>query len=176
MRLSRWVIFTAGLGILTIAQAELGPGPRPADAEECRYIEVTINGRLVDPETEQPMVDAIVWFTPFDVEGPKRRSQTDAEGRFRVGGLSCAKYLITIETAGGETIRGVNNFELTGDRQQTMEMRFAISDRYQSDDSVNVQPERWAVVQSVDKPKWKRFWKQFAIFFGVAVAAGAAAL
>jgi len=154
--------------------SDLQPGARAAE-EDCRYIEVSISGRLIDPETEEPMTDAVVWFTPFDEEGPKRRAQTHSDGRFRITGLSCSTYLIGIETADGELIRGINNFEVSRLKDESIEMRFEISDRYQGETSLGIQQERWVGFQEVKRTNWKRFWTQFAIFFGAAVVAGAAA-
>jgi hypothetical protein len=162
------------LAVALLCGAELQPGPEAVD-DDCRYIEVTISGRLIDPETEQPMADAVVWFTPFDEEGPKRRAQTNTDGRFRVTGLSCSTYLIGIETAEGELIRGINNFEVSRLKDESIEMRFEISDRYQGETSLGIQQERWVGFQEVKRTNWKRFWKQFAIFFGAAAVAGAAA-
>ena len=174
MNARRWLAAGMVLAPALLCVSDLRPGAEAA--EDCRYIEVTISGRLIDPETEQPMQDAVVWFTPFEGEGPKRRAQTNAEGRFRVTGLDCSTYLIGIETAEGEIIRGINNFEVSRLKDEAIEMRFVISDRYEGATSVGIQQERWVGFQEVEKPNWKRFWKQFAIFFGVAVAAGAAAL
>jgi len=172
MNARRWLATAMALALMMPCVSELRPGP--SAAEDCRYIEVSISGRLIDPETDQPMQDAVVWFTPFDEEGPKHRAQTNAEGRFRITGLDCSTYLIGIETAEGELIRGINNFEVSRLKNESIEMRFEISDRYQGQTSVGIQEERWVGFQEVKRTNWKRFWKQFAIFFGTAVVAGAA--
>ena len=147
--------------------------PCAAEADEGRYVSVTIRGRLTDPETESPMAGAVLRFISTAEDGRKVMGITDGEGRFEVMGLTYGSYVMEIETAEGEQIRGVNAVNV---QDQPVEITLKISDRVKSSTSVDSRPDRFFVVVEKKGPKWNRFWREFAGFFGVAAGLGVAAL
>ena len=65
----------------------------------------------------------------------------------------------------GEVLKSIKALESTG--------RVHLANRIELTALEN-QPDRFVVVTEVEPTRWKRFWKQFGIFAGVAVASGAA--
>jgi hypothetical protein len=144
-------------------------------ADESRYVSVTIRGKLTDPETGQAMAGAAVRFVSTAEEGRKHLAITDQEGQFFVSGLTYGDYAVEIETATGERIHGINAFPVSADAP--IEVLLKISKRVRSTTSVENRPERFvAVIEAPERINWRRFWKEFATFFGVAAGVGAGAL
>lgn len=160
--------------VLALAVAlPLTPGPGPAAADDDKYVRVTIRGRLIDPDTDLPMGGAVVRFISTGEEGRKEIGITDAEGAFAVHGLGYGSYVMEIETAAGEHIRGVNALNV---QDKPVEVILKVSSRFKSATSVDSRPDRFFAVVEKKGTKWGRFWREFAGFFGVAVSAGAAVL
>lgn len=165
----RWAIVI--LGLLAPATA----ASIAIAADESRYVSVTIRGKLTDPENGQAMSGAAVRFVSTEDEGRKHLAITDKEGQFFVSGLTYGDYAVEIETATGERIHGINAFPVSADA--LIEVLLKISKRVRSTTSVENRPERFvAVVQAPERVNWRRFWKEFATFFGVAAGVGAGAL
>jgi len=140
--------------------------------DDSRYAQITIKGSLTDPETGKPMVGAVVRFVSTAEEGSKFVGISDQGGKFFMPGLTFGDYVVDITTADGEVIRGINTIPLSADAP--VEIVLKISKRVRSTTSVENRPERFvAVVQKGPEINWPRFWKEFAVFFGVAAGAGA---
>ena len=153
-----------------IAAGWLGALPARAAEEDNRYVSYTLRGRLFDPETNKPMGGATLRFVPVDEGGERLETQTSQEGNFVVKGMKPGRYSLEIETMEGEKIRGVSAINMN---QDTNEVVLKISDRFTSETSVDLKPER--VVAAVEKKSinWKRFWTELGIFVGAGAVAAA---
>jgi hypothetical protein len=98
---------------------------------------------------------------------------TQADGRFVFPRLPLRRtWRLEILMATGELIRATSPIEIVSDRA---ELILGISKRIVRASEVSTDPQegtRW-VIPGLQPPKWKRFWKQFAIFIA---GAGALAL
>jgi hypothetical protein len=119
------------------------------------------------------MAGATVRLIALGTEGFLKESVTDAEGRFELSGLPYDEYAIEIETAAGEKIRGINALPVTKD--EPVEIVLQVSDRVRSETSVLNQPDYFVGVVKREPKRWRRFWREFAIFWGAAVVTGVAA-
>lgn len=156
--------------VMVLAGAGVSGTPIVA-VDDSRYAKITINGRLADPETEQPMVGAVVRFVSTAEDGEKFVGITDKEGKFQVPGMAFGDYVVDITTGDGEVIRGINTLPLSADAP--LEIILKISRRVKSTTSVENRPERFvAAVQKEKGIDWPRFWKEFAAFFGAVAGAG----
>ncbi len=143
--------------------------------QDTRYVRVTLRGRLTAAEGGAPLVGAIIRFTATEGGEPAEVvAKTDDKGAFALEDLGYASYTIEITTREGESIRGINDVQISGD---VVEVILRISE-VPSGMEVRSEPgrERMVVAITVKRPKWKRFWREFAVFFGIAAGAGAAAL
>ena len=142
-------------------------------ADESRYATITITGRLTDPETGKPMVGAVVQFVSTAEEGQKLAGSTDQQGNFTISGLTFGGYVVNITTADGEVIRGVNTVPVS--ENGPVGILLKISKRARTTTSVENRPERFvaAITEEAPPVNWKRFWREFAAFFGVAAGMGA---
>jgi len=165
-----------------------------ADAKEYGY--TVISGHLRDPETKGPMVGAtirlveaetfadaanlgdleVVQESVTDREGrPVIReglstiyeAVTDADGRFEFSRLPLnRRWRLEILMATGELIRATSLIDISSGRA---ELILGITKRIDRAAEVDTDPQapgtRW-VIPGLQPPKWKRFWKQFAIFVG----------
>lgn len=162
-----WIL-TVAVGLLVISQ------PIGAQSVGSRYVTTSIRGKLSDPDTQKPMVGATVRFVSTEEAGSSAEAVTDEQGEFSVTGLGYSDYAVEIETAQGEHIKGINTLPLSPDRPVEVVMK--ISDRVPSKTLLTNRPERFLViVEKGSGVNWRRFWTGFAIFFGVAAPAGAAA-
>lgn len=164
---SRWIA-GVGLGILLMALAA-APG---AIAAEKQYVTTTIRGTLANPASGEPIFGARVRFTPTTPDLPTVEAVTDAGGQFVAEGLGFGMYAVVIQTAEGETIRGVNQLPIRSD--EVVEVEFRLSDRIRSSTSLFNEPQRFLVVVDKEKRGMKRFWRQFGVFLALVVASGAA--
>ncbi len=92
---------------------------------------------------------------------------TDTDGRFVFSRLPLHRHWrLEILMATGELIRATSLLEISSGRA---ELILGISKRLDRAAAVDTNPEvagtRW-VIPGLRPPKWKRFWKQFAIFMG----------
>lgn len=164
-----------GVRIACLAFVVLGLAVAAAPAaEDLRYVTTTIRGQLTDPVTGRPLADSIIRFEPLDPDGMPAESITNLRGEFTVEGLTFGQYAIKIETAEGEQIWGINSLPVVAG--EPVEIILKISDKVDSTTSVENQPERFAAVVEKKKVRWKRFWKEFAAFWGAAAVVGLAAL
>ena len=147
-------------------------GALTSHAATKQYITTTIRGTLTDPAIGRPMVGALFRFTPTDPENTTVEAFTDAEGKFEAKGLGFGFYAIEIQTAAGEIIRGINHLPISPGKP--IELELTLSDQVRSSTDLINKPERFAAVVVRVPGKWKRFWKQFGIFAGLAAASGAA--
>ena len=163
-------------GILLLAAFLAAAAPiRPAVAagEDTRYLSNTIRGKLFDPDTGKPMAGATIRFQPLEGEGEQKEAVTGEDGSYTIEGLGFGRYAMEIVTASGEVIRGVNPFSI--EENKKFEVTLKISKSSRAETSVEMDPQRFAVAVD-DKPfRWKRFWTEFAIFFGAAAAVAVAA-
>lgn len=89
----------AAAAVVVVAQLEAG---------------VALSGRVVDDATGEPIADRRVWLRLAEQDGRSAFSihaDTDADGRFAVGGLDPAGYVAQIDATtwpGGEWITGAN--------------------------------------------------------------------
>jgi len=141
-------------------------------AEEKQYAFTTIRGKLSHPETGDPLVSALLRFTPTDPDAPVVEAQTDQNGEFEVRGLGFGAYALEIETSDGETIRGVDALPLQ--EGQPVEVLLEISDKVRSSTSIENQPDRFAAIVDRERTDRARLWKQLGIFLGIAIASAAA--
>lgn len=141
--------------------------------EDTRYMSVTVRGKLDDPATGRPMEGAVVRFTSTDESGSWVEARTDARGQFALEGLTFGTYAVEITTSAGEKIRGINSFPVGKDKIQ---VTLKITEKVASTTTVENEPVRFAAVVEVSQTDWKRFWREFGIFFGIAIGAGAVAL
>lgn len=155
--------------VAAIAAGTFWAVPARAD-EENRYLTYTVRGKLSDPDTDKPMAGATLRFVSVEEGGERLESVTGPEGLFEIKGLTPGRYALEIETAEGEHIRGVSAFNLT---ENTSNVVMKISDRFVSETSVDLKPERF--VAAVDKKaiNWKRFWTEMGIFLGAGIGAAA---
>jgi hypothetical protein len=164
---------TVRIACLVFVVLGLAVSAAPA-AEEQRYVTTTIRGQLTDPATGRPLADAIIRFEPLDPDSMPAEATTNLRGEFAVEGLTFGQYAIKIETADGERIWGINSLPVVPG--EPVEIMLKISNKVDSTTSVENQPERFAAVVEKRKVRWKRFWKEFAAFWGAAAAVGLAAL
>lgn len=165
---------TSRLLALTLGVLVAGTSVAPATwaAEKKSYVTTNIRGALTFPGSGEPMSGATIRFTPTDPDQSRATAVTDEQGRFVVQGLGFGTYAVEIETPEGETIRGINALPIEEDRPVVLELK--LSDRVRSSTSLENQPERFMAVVVKERTKTGRFWKQFAIFWGIAIATGAA--
>ena len=147
--------------------------PALAAEEDTRYQTVTIRGKLTDPSADVPMAGATVRFTSTGEGGNWVEAVTNDKGEFVLEGLSFATYAVEITTREGESIKAINSVPISKD---TVSVTLRLSERIASTTTLENDPARFAAAVEVKGVNWKRFWKQFAIFFGVAAGVGAAAL
>jgi len=158
---------------LIVGVVVVGSALTPAKAAEGKqYMTTTIRGRLTYPDSGQPMVGATLRFTPTDPSLPVVSALTDEEGAFAAEGLGFGIYAVELETETGEVIRGINAFSV---QEGKTEVVFKFSDRVRSSTRLENEPERFMAAVDVQPRKWKKFWKEFALFFGIAAASGAGA-
>ena len=141
-------------------------------AEEKQYAFTTIRGKLSHPKTGDPMVSALLRFTPMDPDAPPVEAQTDQNGEFEARALGFGVYALEIETSDGETIRGVSALPLN--EGQPVEVLLELSDKVRSSTSIENQPDRFAAIVAREKKNWARLWKQLGIFLGLAIASAVA--
>lgn len=166
-RLTRTLALALGVLIPSLAIV-----PCAIAAEEKRYVTTTVRGTLTIPGTGKPMAGAVLRFVPTDPDLPRVEAVTDVDGRFAAEGLAYGIYAVEIETAAGQLIRGINALPIR--EGEPVEITLKLSDRVRSSTSVENQPEQFMAVVKKERKKWKRFWKEFAVFLGVAAASGAA--
>lgn len=163
------------LRIACLAAVVLGLAVAAAPAQEdLRYVTTTIRGQLTDPATGRPLSSATLRFEPLDPDGVPAEAVTNLRGEFTVQGLTFGEYAIKIETEDGERIWGINTLPVTPG--EPVEVILKISNKIDSTTSVENQPDRFAAVVEKRQVRWKRFWREFAAFWGAAAAVGAAAL
>lgn len=143
-----------------------------AFAQQKQYVTTTLRGRLTEAKGK-PVAGATLRFTPEDPQASVVSATTDESGAFEAAGLVFTNYSIEIMTATGETIKGLNQVPIReGDK---FEVTLVMSPRFESSTSMTNQPQRFVGVVKKEPRKWKRFWKQFAIYLGVTAAIGVAA-
>jgi hypothetical protein len=166
----RWVLpVTLAICCLGLS-ADLGAQTSDSDS---RYVTTTLRGKLTDPDKGKPLAGAKLRFTSVDDPDLNRETVTEADGAFEIAGLTYSSYIIEIETAEGEVIRGVNALRV-GEAEK-LEISLKISDHVQSETTLENRPDRFVSAVKVEKVKWRRFWREFGIFWGAAAVAGAAA-
>ena len=187
-----WPAIVAAIMMTTAMQAA------PAIAvDDTRYLSVTLRGRLTEPSTGGPMVGATVRFTSTDEKGGSAEALTNDKGEFVLEGLAYGDYVAEIETAEGERIWGINAFPVKDEtvgtqgspasrkrksvdafpvKEETVGVTLRISDRVVSSTTFENRPERFAAVVVRQEVDWNRFWREFAIFFGIATGVGVVAL
>lgn len=136
-------------------------------AQEKQYVTTTLRGRLTETKGK-PVVGATLRFTPDQGQAPAVEVTTDVAGAFEAVGLIYANYSIEITTALGEVIKGLNELPIRKDER--VEYLLTISPRIASSTSLTNQPQRFVAAVTKPKGKWKKFWKQFAIYMGVTAA------
>lgn len=146
--------------------------PAATAAERKSYMTTTIRGSLTYPGSGEPMSGATIRFTPTEPGRSRASATTDGQGDFVVSGLGFGTFAVEIETPEGETIRGINALPIEENRPVVLELK--LSDRLRSSTSLENQPERFMAVVATEPTKTGRFWKQFAIFWGIAIASGVA--
>ena len=164
--LSWTVLLIAGVALAAVV-------PVLAAAEDTRYQTVTIRGKLTDPSTDVVMSGATVRFTSTDEGGNWVEAVTNDKGEFVLEGLLFATYAVEITTRERESIKAINSVPVSKD---TVSVTLRLTERLASTTTLENDPARFAAAVEVKGVNWKRFWKQFAIFFGVAAGVGAAAL
>ena len=137
---------------------------------DTRYVTTTLRGKLTDPDKGKPLAGAKLRFVSLDDPDLNRETVTQADGAFEITGLTYSSYVIEIETADGEVIRGVNALRV-GEGEK-LEISLKISDRVQSQTTLENRPDRFVSAVKVEKVKWRRFWREFGIFWGAAAVAG----
>jgi len=150
-------IFLVGAGIMPDAVA----------AEKKNYIETKIHGKLLYPGSGEPMAGAMIRFTPVDPDLARASATTEDDGSFVVTGLGYGSYVVEIETAEGETIHGINALPIEEGKPLVLDLK--LSDRVRSSTNLENQPDRFAAMVAKDEKKTGKFWKQFGIFFGIAI-------
>ena len=146
--------------------------PTALAADDGPSLTYTLRGRLTYPDSGKPLQNATVRFTGQTPGSAPVEVQTDAQGEFVASGMGSDSFSISITTPEGDEIKGINYIKPS---EETLEILFKISDRVESDTVVNL-PAGFVVGIEVHPPRWKRFWSQFGIFFGAALAAGALVL
>lgn len=164
--LSWTVLLIAGFTLAAVA-------PVLAAEEDTRYQAVTIRGMLTDPSTDVPMAGATVRFTSTGEGGSWVEAVTNDKGEFVLEGLPFATYAVEITTREGESIKAINSVSIGKD---TVSVTLRLSAKIASTTTLENDPGRFAAAVEVKGVNWKRFWKQFAIFFGVAAGVGVAVL
>ena len=140
--------------------------------EDTRYQVVILHGKLTDPTSELPLIGAVIRFVNAENSDQWVEAVTNEMGEFVLEGLTFGKYAVEITTKEGQSIRGINQVPVGKD---TVRIGFKMSEKVDSTTTVENQPEQIVAAVSIREPDWRRFWKQFAIFFGVAVGTGLAA-
>jgi len=162
---------TNRIGMLALVLCALALAALPALAQEDgRYATTTLRGKLAEGKG-RPLAGALVRFVTVP-GGQEFTTVTDGQGRFVLKGLPYSNYAVDLTTAEGERIYGVNDIPISKDQ---VNVTMSISPRRQSDTTLGNDSSRFFVVVDQKKSKWKRFWKQFGIFFGVAAAGAVAA-
>jgi hypothetical protein len=164
----RDALLIAILGLLVLCTVAT-----PAQAaEKKQYAFTTIRGKLSNLDTGAPMISARLRFTPTDPDAPVVEAETDENGQFEARGLGFGFYVVEIETANGDLIRGVNALPLSeGERAEVL---LKLSDKIRSSTGIENEPDRFMAVVTRERKNWPRFWKQLGIFLGLTVATGAA--
>ena len=141
-------------------------------AQQKQYVTTTLRGQLTEAKGK-PVAGATLRFMPEDPQAQLIEATTNANGAFEAAGLVFTNYSIEIETADGEIIKGLNSVPIReGDRTEVI---LTVSPRLESSTSLTNQPQRFVAAVEKEPRKWKKFWKQFAIYLGVTAAVGAAA-
>ena len=128
------------------------------------YAYLYVQGRLSDPVSRAALAGAEVRLTSDD------RSFsviTDSKGNFVFEKLPVTTYRMHVITADGKVIERIEEMGLTLTGPKRYRARFA-----RGPEAVPViEPGEKEITVSVPKPavRWKRFWKQFAIFAGGAL-------
>ena len=164
---------TVAIAMSALLLALVAGGVSQAQSEDSRYYRTSFRGKLTEPGSKKPLSGAEVTLTSVQT-GDSFTSQTEPDGSFSFEGLSYGSYTIEIMTADGERIQGVNAIPISDD--EAVEIILRISDRLESETMLDSRPDRFVSAVQRERPKWKRFWKEFAIFFGIAAAGGAAVL
>jgi len=141
--------------------------PDAVAAAKKSYVQTNINGRLTHPKSGKPMAGAMIRFTPVDPELARASSVTEDDGSFVVSGLGFGNYVVEIETAEGEKIRGINALPIEEGKPLVLDLK--LSDRLRSSTSIENEPDRFMAVVAQEKKKTGKFWKQFGIFLGLAI-------
>jgi len=172
MRLTKERIWLIAVTVGLLALAAAPPGLAAQGDDDTRYMSVTLRGRLTDPSNERPMVGAVIRFVSTEASGGTAEAVTNDMGEFELAGLAYTDYVVEIETAEGERIHGINSFPVG---EGTTEITLKISDRIVSTTTLENRPERFVAMVNKQGSNWRRFWREFAIFFGIAAGLGFAA-
>jgi len=141
--------------------------PDAVAAAKKNYIETKIHGKLLYPGSGKPMAGAMIRFTPTDPDLARASTITEEDGSFVVSGLGFGNYIVEIETAEGETIHGINALPVEEGKPLVLDLK--LSDRVRSSTNLENQPDRFAAMVAKEEKKTGKFWKQFGIFFGIAI-------
>ena len=179
MRHRMSVVFVAAMVLMSCACAGrtgVAQGPATASATDAetgdtRYKSVILRGTLSSPSLS--LAGARVRCVSLDEDGETVEGVVNENGEFVLDGLRFTNYVVEIVTADGERIQGVNWLPVTED---TLSVTLKVSDRIVSTTTLENQPTRFAAVVNVEPRKWRKFWMEFAIFFGAAAGLGLAAL
>jgi len=172
-------VFAAAMVLISCAcagRAGVTKGPAtvsPADAaaSDTRYKSIILRGTLSSPGLS--LAGARVRCLALDDEGETVEGVANQNGEFVLDGLRFTNYVVEIVTADGERIQGVNWLPVTED---TLSVTLKVSDRIVSTTTLENEPTRFAAIVNVEPRKWRKFWIEFAIFFGAAAGVGLAAL
>ena len=159
--------FTAGLLLFALVTVPSSS----AFAQTKQYVTTTLRGTLTETKGK-PVAGATLRFMPEDPQAAVIEATTDGSGAFEATGLVFTNYSIEIETASGEIIKGLNEVPIReGDK---FEVILTVSPRLESETSMTNQPQRFVAAVNKTPKKWKKFWKQLAIYLGVVAAVGVA--
>jgi hypothetical protein len=161
----RWTACFVLFGILAVSASSVL-------AQTKQYVTTTLRGQLTETKG-RPVPGATLRFMPEDPQASVIEATTDQNGAFEASGLVYTNYSIEIETADGELIKGLNEVPIReGDKTEII---LTVSPRLESSTSLTNQPQRFVAAVEKTPKKWKKFWKQLAIYLGVTAAVGAAA-
>jgi len=163
-RTRRWTACLVLFGLLSVSAST-------ALAQQKQYVTTTLRGQLTETKGK-PVPGATLRFTPEDAQAALVEATTDQNGAFEATGLVFTNYSVEIETADGEIIKGLNSVPIReGDKTEII---LTVSPRLESSTSLTNQPQRFVAAVEKTPKKWKKFWKQLAIYLGVTAAVGVA--